>query len=96
MRVSVRDLKNHSSAYLRLAAAGEDIVITSRRRPVARLMPVDDGFNDGDTEAGAVSRLRAQPWVRAGRNRRLEGSEQPLSSRPGEPPLSRILLEDRE
>ena len=48
MDVSVRDLKNHLSEYLRRVQAGEDIRVTSRGRVIARL--------SGDTqEAGDES-----------------------------------------
>jgi prevent-host-death family protein len=37
----VRDLKNHLSRYLELVRTGEEIVVTDRGKPVARLTPVD-------------------------------------------------------
>jgi antitoxin Phd_YefM of type II toxin-antitoxin system len=37
MNVSVRDLKAKLSRYLREAHAGQDVVVTSRGQPVARL-----------------------------------------------------------
>jgi prevent-host-death family protein len=38
--VSVRDLKNSLSQYLRRVQDGEEIIVVSRRRPVARLSPL--------------------------------------------------------
>ncbi len=38
MKVSVRELKSRLSEYLNLAEAGEEVIITSHRRPVARLV----------------------------------------------------------
>ncbi len=39
MDVGVRELKAKLSEYLAAAAAGEDVVVTDRGRPVARLVP---------------------------------------------------------
>lgn len=40
-RVGVRELKNNLSSYLARARGGEEILVTDRGRPVARLVPVD-------------------------------------------------------
>jgi prevent-host-death family protein len=43
MEVSVREFKSHLSNYLARAQGGEELVITSHKHPVARVigMPVD-------------------------------------------------------
>jgi prevent-host-death family protein len=38
-RATVRDLRNHYSRLLAWVSAGEEITITQRGKPVARLMP---------------------------------------------------------
>jgi prevent-host-death family protein len=38
-RATVRDLRNHYTSLLRWIRAGEEIVITRRGKPVARLVP---------------------------------------------------------
>jgi len=43
--VSVRDLKNLLSEYLRRVQEGEEIVVVSRKFPVARLSPVSSVRN---------------------------------------------------
>ncbi|MHB8620246.1 MAG: type II toxin-antitoxin system Phd/YefM family antitoxin [Chloroflexota bacterium] len=40
MEVGIRELKEHTSAVVRRAAAGETIDVTDRGRPVARLVPL--------------------------------------------------------
>jgi prevent-host-death family protein len=63
MDVGVRELKAKLSEYLAAAAAGEDVVVTDRGRPVARLVPfgsistVDRGIADGWIEAPRRTRL---------------------------------------
>ncbi|MFZ4433659.1 MAG: type II toxin-antitoxin system Phd/YefM family antitoxin [Microthrixaceae bacterium] len=39
--VGVRDLKNNLSRYLERVREGEEVVVTDRGRPVARLLAVD-------------------------------------------------------
>jgi prevent-host-death family protein len=39
MEVSVRELKEQLSAVLKRAEAGETVLVTSHRRPVAQLVP---------------------------------------------------------
>ncbi|MGF1614636.1 MAG: type II toxin-antitoxin system Phd/YefM family antitoxin [Gammaproteobacteria bacterium] len=40
MQVSVRELKNRLSHYLRLVQQGESIVVTAHHTPLARLLPI--------------------------------------------------------
>lgn len=37
MQVSIRELKNHLSKYLHLAQEGEDVIVTSHRKPMVSL-----------------------------------------------------------
>ncbi len=45
MQVSVRELKNHLSKYLRHIEKGETIIITSHHLPLARLSPIPKSKN---------------------------------------------------
>jgi prevent-host-death family protein len=94
VNVSVRDLKDHLSEYLRRAEAGEEIMITSRGRPIARLAP--PVVQPEDAEAEAIARLRAQPWIRPGTGGKPRGAENPVIIGPGEKTLSDIVSELRE
>lgn len=38
--VKIAELKDHLSAHLRSVEAGEEIVVTDRRRPIARIVPI--------------------------------------------------------
>lgn len=40
--VGIRDLKNGLSKYLERVRAGEQVIVTDRGRPVARLSPIDE------------------------------------------------------
>ena len=41
--VKIADLKDHLSQYLRAAERGEEVVVTDRNRPIARITPMADG-----------------------------------------------------
>lgn len=58
MEVSVRELKSHLSQYLKRVRAGEDVVITSHRHPVARLLPFPDSGRDDVSRVRAIESLR--------------------------------------
>lgn len=41
VEVGVRDLKNNLSRYLERVRGGDEVIVTDRGRPVARLLPLD-------------------------------------------------------
>ena len=57
MQVSVRELKNNLSKYLRLVRQGKSVVVTSHRTPLARLLPIPEIENAG------LRRLLQLDWV---------------------------------
>ena len=59
MQVSVRDLKEHLSHYLRAVQAGEPLLVTSHNKPVARIEPIAEGIG-----LEGVARLAAAEGVR--------------------------------
>lgn len=67
MDVGVRELKAKLSEYLTRVAAGEELTVTDRGRPVARIVPFADttlqrGFDEGWIEAPRRSSL--EPFER--------------------------------
>ncbi len=48
----MRDLKNHLSRYLDRVRAGEEVIVTERGRPIARLAALD---HDADRLAALVA-----------------------------------------
>jgi prevent-host-death family protein len=66
MSVGIRELKSKLSDYVGRAAAGEEIVVTDRNRPVARIVPylavseVERGIEaPRRTTLGTVERARS-------------------------------------
>lgn len=74
MPVGIRDLKSKLSEYVARAAGGEEIVVTDRNRPVARLVPyvgvsdVDRGIEEGWIEAPRRTQLDDVERVRSPRS----------------------------
>ena len=69
MEVSIREMKNRLSKYLKLVRTGKDVVITDRGKPVARLTLVEPTAKD--EEAEAIRRINALPWVHPGKDDKL-------------------------
>jgi len=95
MNVSVRDLKAKLSRYLKEAHAGRDVVITSRGRPVARLLAVPDHSVEKPSSEELLRRLKLLPGVQLGEGGKPLGAKRPIRIRPGQKSLAEIVLEDR-
>ena len=95
MEVSVRELKSSLSAYLRKANAGHEVVVTSRGKPVARLIAPQRGARSKrSAEEEAIALLRSQPWIRPGTGKpRLPRVI--VRIKPGEKTLAEIVTEQR-
>lgn len=79
MEASVRELKTHLSEYLRQVAAGQEVVVTSHGKPVARLSaPLPAAKTPQEIEAEAIARLQSLPWIRPGDGKKVRGSDRPL------------------
>jgi prevent-host-death family protein len=93
MEVSIREMKNRLSKYLKLVQTGRDVVITDRGRPVARLTLV--ARTPKEAEAEAIQRIRALPWVRPGKGGKLRGAKNPIPWKRGDKLASDMVIEDR-
>jgi len=95
VEVSVRELKSRLSEYLRRAAAGEEVIVTSRGKAVARLSaPRSVRRGAPSEEEEAVAFLRSQSWVRPGKGKpRLP--EYVARLKPGGKTLAELVAEER-
>ena len=96
MNVSVREFKARLSRYIRAAHSGKDVVITSRGKAVARIVPVP---SNGAIKPGSREQLLRKlellvPGVRIGR-RKFELPKNTIKVRPGEKTLAEIVAEGR-
>lgn len=66
-RVSVRELRNHTSAVLRRVESGTPVQVTVDRRPVAELAPLANRprWVSGPVVRAALSEHRADPALRS-------------------------------
>lgn len=94
MEVSIREMKNRLSKYLKLVQAGRDVVITDRGRPVARLTIVQ--LSAKEAEAEYIRRIRALPWVQPGNGKKVKGLRKGIPLRGEGPTAAEIVLQDRE
>jgi prevent-host-death family protein len=84
MELGIRELRAHLSRYLKEVEAGEEIVVTDRGRPVARITPANGRSRLAELiEAGLVEPAPV-PW---------RGPLPPPIKGAG--PLSDIVLRDR-
>ena len=71
MKIGIRELEAHLSEYVRKAAAGEQVLVTDRGRPIARLeglggaSMVEEGIAEGWTTPPARSGLTAAVYSEA-------------------------------
>lgn len=93
MEVSIRDMKNRLSKYLKLVRTGKEVVITDRGRPVARLTLVTPA---GESEEEVIARINALPWVRPGKGGKPKGSRKGVALRGKGPTAAEIVLQGRE
>ena len=95
MGISVRELKSRLSEYLRKVAAGEEVVVTSRGKEVARLVPPRSRRRAAESEAELIARFRSLPWVRPGSGKRPRLPKPVIRIRKGEKTLAEIVSEER-
>jgi prevent-host-death family protein len=65
--VGLKILKNKLSEYVRLAAAGETVVITDRGRPVAEIVPPRPP-QEGETNESVLERGIREGWITPAKN----------------------------
>jgi prevent-host-death family protein len=93
MKVPVRDFKANLSRHLRDAMAGRDIVVTSRGRPLVRLLAIPESHEP--TGEDLLRRLQVVPGVELGMGGKPLGAKRRLRIRAGQKTLAQIVLEDR-
>jgi prevent-host-death family protein len=95
MMASVRELKAKLSRYLKRAAAGEEVTVTSRGRPIARVVPAAPQAEEQPSEAEIRRRLAAIPGIILPTGPKPRRSKHPIRIRKDEKTLAEIVLEDR-
>ncbi len=95
MKASVREFKARLSMYLQKADNGEDVVITSRGRPVARLLAIATAASPEPAASELERRLKRIPGMLAAREGKPRGSARPIAIGRGQRTLAELVLEDR-
>jgi prevent-host-death family protein len=89
---AVARLKAELSRYLRLVKSGEEILVTERRVPVARLVPIEQG----DSADEGLRDLERQGLIRRGSGKLPAGFWKQKRARDPKGFLLKTLLEERE
>lgn len=95
MEISVRELKSRLSEYLRRVATGEEVVVTSRGKAVARLLPPSARRRAASSEAELIARFRSLPRVRPGSGKKPPLPKPLIRIGKGEKTLAEIVSEQR-
>jgi prevent-host-death family protein len=95
MKISVRELKSRLSECLRKVAAGEEVVVTSRGKAVARLSPPCARRRGVSTRAELIARFRDLPWVRPGSGKKPALPKPLIRIGRGEKTLAEIVNKQR-
>ena len=94
MEMSIRDMKNHLSKYLKLVRAGKEVVITERGKPVVQLIPIKPVAEN--EEEKAIARINVLPWVRPGKGGKPKGLRKGVALGGKGPTAAAMVLQDRE
>ena len=95
MEISVRELKSRLSEYLRKVAAGDEVVVTSHGKEVARLIPPRLRRGTVSAEVELIARFRSLPWVRPASGGKHALPRPLIRIKKGEKTLAEIVGEDR-
>jgi prevent-host-death family protein len=97
MNVPIRKCKAELSRYIRAAKAGKEVVVTSRGRAVARIVPVAEEQPEKPlTREELRAKIKAlMPGVRVGTGKFTLGSFRPVKLKPGAKTMSETVIEDR-
>jgi prevent-host-death family protein len=90
--VGSRELKNRLGRYLKLVGKGKTLVITARGKPVAYLVPAEQGNDRRVSELEILKKLEREGHLRLGT--RPFQTFKPI--RVKGKPVSKIILEDRD
>ncbi len=93
MKVPIRKFKAELSRYIREASAGKDVVVTSRGKPVARILPplVPAASSKSLSREELRAKLKALiPGIRIGKGE-FKLPRQIIKIRPGERTMAEIV-----
>ena len=89
--VSIRDLRNNLTKYIRRAESGETLTITRRGEPVVNIEPRAKPKSDMDAALWKMVREGKASWS----GKKFEPSKRRFKLEGDGPTLSEMILEDR-
>lgn len=95
--VGIRELKQNASAVVARVAAGETLIVTDRRRPVARLVPLERSSRLRELIDAGQIRLPVDTPAEFVQGQTVNGRySAPISLDGAGPTLSEVLLAARD
>jgi prevent-host-death family protein len=88
-RVGIRELRQHASRFVDLAASGRSVEVTRRGRVVAYLVPAGDA-------TGPLADLVAAGVLAPAEDPGSVADVEPVTPRPGGPSVSDVLRQGRD
>lgn len=89
--VSVRELRNNLTGYLRRIEQGERVTVTRRGKPVATLQPIAKPDSDVDAALWQMVREGKASWS----GKKFEPPKRTFKLKGEGPTLSEMIIEDR-
>jgi len=89
--VSIRDLRNNLTRYLRRVECGERVTVTRRGKPIATIQA--EAKTEGDADAALWKMVREGKLIWSGQ--KFEGPKKRIALRGEGPTMSEMILEDR-
>ncbi len=89
--VSIRELKNRLSHFLRLTKEGESLIITDRGTPIGQIVPIAQAGKRLDEHLAAMKQAGQLEWS----GRKLSKNV-PTAKARGKRSVADLLVEDRE
>jgi prevent-host-death family protein len=90
MRVGLREANQHFSRIVKAVRRGEEVLLTDRGRPIARITPLPPM----DKQEAAIQRMIAQGLLRRVEKRGPMPPFKPIRIRGG--PISKTISEERD
>jgi len=81
--------------YLQKADNGEDVIITSRGRPIARLLALATAASPEPAASELQRRLKRIPGMLAARDGKPRGSSRPIIIGRGQKAVAELVLQER-
>ena len=90
-QVSIRELRNKLTSYIRLTERGERVTVTRRGKPVAKIEPIVNPESDLDETLWKMVREGKASWT----GKKFQPPRRTFKLKGEGPTLAEMIIEDR-